>query len=201
MELPKFTENLNIISSLADRPAMTADELKKSFDEAGNKIKDFLNNKFLPELEKELKKEMEKIETDLGKKVSEADKKKYHVGKLVFSSENINPATYLGFGTWDYVGKGRTLVGYDPSSAIFKAGETGGSDKIKIIKENLPSFDIGTVVTDVTANTSNNADLTFNGTVVTSVGKKTATLKFNGQNKDISFTPKYEVVYIFKRIA
>lgn len=201
MELPKFTENLNIISSLADRPAMTADELKKRFDESGNKIKDFLNNKFLPELEKELEERIEKIKEKLEKDVLEADQKKYHVGKLVFSSENINPSTYLGFGTWEYMGQGRTLVGYDPSNATFKAGSTGGDNKIKISKDNLPSFDIGTVVSDVTANVNNSADLTYSGTVVTSISKKTSILKFTGLNKEITFMPKYEVVYIFKRVA
>lgn len=201
MELPKLTENLNIISSLPDRPAMTTNELKKQFDKAGNIIKEFLNNSFLPELERTLNLEIEVMKTSLHRIVSEEDEIKYHIGKLIFSSEDINPSTYLGFGTWDYVGKGRTLVGYDPSNASLKAGTTGGSDKIKITKENLPSFDIGTAVTDVSGNTSNSADLTYDGTVVTSINARKATLKYTGQNKDITFMPKYEVVYIFKRVA
>lgn len=201
MELPKLTENLNIISSLPDRPAMTTNELKEQFDKAGNIIKEFLNNSFLPELERNLNLELEVMKTSLYNITTEADQKKYHIGKLVFSSENINPSTYLGFGEWDYVGKGRTLIGYDPSNNSFRAGTTGGSDKIKITKENLPSFDIGTVVTDVSGNTSNSADLTYDGTVVTSINTRKTTLKYTGQNKEITFIPKYEVVYIFKRVA
>lgn len=51
MGLPKLNENLNIISSLPDKPTNSAIELKEKFDEAGNKIKDFLNNIFIPKVE------------------------------------------------------------------------------------------------------------------------------------------------------
>lgn len=51
MSLPKLNENLNIISSLPDRPTNSAIELKEKFDEAGNKIKSFLNNVFIPKVE------------------------------------------------------------------------------------------------------------------------------------------------------
>lgn len=51
MALERLTEDLNIISSLPDQPAMTGTELKGKFDEAGNIIKDFLNDQLLDELE------------------------------------------------------------------------------------------------------------------------------------------------------
>lgn len=51
MSLPKLNENLNIISSLPDKPTNSAIELKEKFDEAGNKIKNFLNNVFIPKVE------------------------------------------------------------------------------------------------------------------------------------------------------
>lgn len=43
MALTKLTENLNVHQSLPDKPALSADELKIKFDEASNKIKDYLN--------------------------------------------------------------------------------------------------------------------------------------------------------------
>lgn len=49
--MERLTADLNIISSLADQPAMTARDLKAKFDEAGNIIKDFLNDQLLDELE------------------------------------------------------------------------------------------------------------------------------------------------------
>jgi len=55
MSLPRFNENVENISELADRPndtnGLTAAELKALFDKAGGDIKDYLNNTLLPALE------------------------------------------------------------------------------------------------------------------------------------------------------
>lgn len=55
MAITFFTEDLNIIQKLDDQPndvgGLSADELKQKFDESGNKIKDFLNNTLIPELD------------------------------------------------------------------------------------------------------------------------------------------------------
>lgn len=55
MAITFFTEDLNIIQKLDDQPndvgGLSADELKQKFDESGNKIKDFLNNSLIPELD------------------------------------------------------------------------------------------------------------------------------------------------------
>lgn len=44
VQLQKLTEDLNIIQTLADQPTITSSELKAKFDEASNKIKDYINN-------------------------------------------------------------------------------------------------------------------------------------------------------------
>ncbi len=44
MSLPKLTENLNKVSSLPEKPTLQADELQAVFDEAGNIIKDYIND-------------------------------------------------------------------------------------------------------------------------------------------------------------
>lgn len=55
MALPKLTTNLNHIQALSDRPntadGLTSTELKQRFDQAGNDIKDYLNDTLLPELD------------------------------------------------------------------------------------------------------------------------------------------------------
>lgn len=55
MSLPKFNEDIQIISKLADEPndvgGLSANELKAKFDEAGNLIKSFINDTLLPYLE------------------------------------------------------------------------------------------------------------------------------------------------------
>lgn len=44
-------------------------------------------------LQKQIKKIVEKI-------ILEDNKKKYYVGKIILDTANINPVTYLGFGTY-----------------------------------------------------------------------------------------------------
>ena len=52
MSLTKLTANLNNISSLPDKPTLQSDELKAMFDEAGNVIKEYLNEVLTEEVEK-----------------------------------------------------------------------------------------------------------------------------------------------------
>lgn len=44
MSLPKLTENLNKVSSLPEKPTLQPEELQAVFDQAGNLIKDYINN-------------------------------------------------------------------------------------------------------------------------------------------------------------
>ena len=75
MALTKLTENLNVHQSLPDKPALSADELKIKFDEAPNKIKDYLNETLVKELDSIVSSlqtkdtNIEKIATD-GKKIA-----------------------------------------------------------------------------------------------------------------------------------
>lgn len=43
MSFKRLDTNLNIHQSLPDQPTLSAEELKEKFDEAGNVIKDFIN--------------------------------------------------------------------------------------------------------------------------------------------------------------
>lgn len=53
----------------------------------------------------------------------------YPVGSIYTnSSDNTNPGTLLGFGTWTAFGAGRVMVGFNASDPLFDtAEETGGS--------------------------------------------------------------------------
>ena len=44
VQIPLFTEDVNIISSLPDQPTITSTQLKAKFDEASTKIKNYINN-------------------------------------------------------------------------------------------------------------------------------------------------------------
>lgn len=61
MALPKLNKSLNNIQALSDRPntadGLTSAQLKQKFDQAGNDIKDFLNNELIPSLEEGINKD------------------------------------------------------------------------------------------------------------------------------------------------
>lgn len=73
-------------------------------------------------LQKQIKKIVEKI-------ILEDNKKKYYVGKIILDTANINPVTYLSFGTWKLWGSGRVPVGVDVDDIDFNEAEKTGGEK------------------------------------------------------------------------
>ena len=83
----KLTENLNIIQNLSNQPTENAEELKRKFDEAGNIIKNYLNDVVEPVLtqiegnyvkgvdfnkyKKEIKDDIDKFDTKLKQAIQE----------------------------------------------------------------------------------------------------------------------------------
>ena len=73
------------------------------------------------------------LKTIIENVILEDNKKKYYIGKLIFDTKNVNPATYLGFGTWKLWGAGRVPVGVDTTDTKFNTVEkTGGSNSVSI---------------------------------------------------------------------
>jgi hypothetical protein len=67
----------------------------------------------------------------------------YPVGSIYMnSSVTTNPATLLGFGTWEAFGAGRVPVGYNASNSLFDTlEETGGSaDAINVSHTHTATF-------------------------------------------------------------
>lgn len=75
MAINKLTKNLNYIQALSDRPntadGITSSQLKELFDQAGNDIKEYLNNTMIPSIEEELSNQTNDIEN----KVSSDDER------------------------------------------------------------------------------------------------------------------------------
>lgn len=136
MSLTKLEENLSIIENLPDAPTMESNELKQKFDEGPIKIKDYINKTLTVEIDNIVT----QIKKDISNKLLEDNKKKYYVGKLIFDTKNVNPATYLGFGTWQLWGSGRVPVGIDTSQTEFNTVEkTGGEKTHKLTLAEIPS--------------------------------------------------------------
>jgi hypothetical protein len=62
----------------------------------------------------------------------------YPVGSIyVNAAVSTNPATLLGFGTWEAFGAGRVMVGFNASDALFDTlEETGGSKDATLVSHN-----------------------------------------------------------------
>ena len=136
MSLTKLEENLSIIENLPDAPTMESTELKQKFDEGSIKIKDYINETLTVEIDNIVT----QIKKDISNKLLEDNKKKYYIGKLIFDTQNVNPATYLGFGTWQLWGQGRVPVGINPNDSDFNAVEkTGGEKTHQLTIEEMPS--------------------------------------------------------------
>lgn len=136
MALTKLEENLNTIENLPDSPNLEPNELKRKFDESSIKIKNFINETLTAEIDNIVT----QIKKDINNKLLEDNKKKYYVGKLIFDTKNVNPATYLGFGTWQLWGQGRVPVGINPNDSDFNTVEkTGGEKTHKLSLTEIPS--------------------------------------------------------------
>ena len=68
------------------------------------------------------------LTTTINDAVLEGKKSLHPVNSIYLSMDSTNPNTLFGFGTWQLIGQGRTLVGVDTNDNDFKtAGKTGGS--------------------------------------------------------------------------
>ncbi len=83
---------------------------------------------------------IDQIKTLIDEAILANNKKKYHVGKIIISTNNINPNAYLGFGTWQIWGAGRVPVGVDTSQTEFNTVEKTGGEKTHTLAINeMPS--------------------------------------------------------------
>jgi len=131
MSLTKLTENLNTIQGLADKPSETASQLKEKFDEAGNKIKTYINS-YLTE-------ELDSIVSTLQNGLTTAQLNAiYPVGAIYMSANNTSPATLFG-GTWEQI-KDKFLLS---AGDTYSAGATGGEATHTLTTEEIPAHTHG----------------------------------------------------------
>jgi len=106
----------------------------------------------------------------------------YPVGSIyINATDDTNPATLLGFGTWAAFGAGRVIVGYDSGDGDFDtAEETGGSKTHTLTEAEMPSH----THTGTTGNQS--ASHTHSGTTATQSASHNhgAAMRFIGSGGD-----------------
>ncbi len=106
-------------------------------------------------------------------------------------SEDIKKCFY---GTWEFYGKGKFLVGVDESDADFKANKTGGEKAHKLTISEMPSH-----------NHTFNADQTAGGmTDGLKSGVQSYWAKYTnnvGGDQPHNNLPPYQAVYRWKRVS
>lgn len=144
MSLTKCQAETNVIENLPDSPTLEAQELKRKFDEGSSGIKDFINSILLKEIETLVATEKRNLQTiitnekknllaNITEQILEDNKKKYYIGKIIIDTKNVNPATYLGFGTWQLWGAGRVPVGVNSADSDFDSVEKTGGEKSHVL--------------------------------------------------------------------
>lgn len=70
-----------------------------------------------------------------------AKQQSYPVGSIyVNATDNTNPGTLLGFGTWTAFGAGRVPVGFNASDPLFDSAEETGGSKDAIVVSHTHTF-------------------------------------------------------------
>lgn len=138
MSLPECTVPTNNVQNLADSPTQSAQDLKKVFDQAGENIKNYINDKLIPEIEKSDK------ETEDNTKKLIIKTYKYNVTTLADITETEDytiPSTYnVNTHGLDVYFEGSLLA----LNENYQERGTGTSDKIRfnftVPKDSLLTF-------------------------------------------------------------
>ena len=83
----------------------------------------------LTEINAQIQNIIDTLPTTIADAILEDNKKKYPVGKIIMDAKNINPATYLNFGTWELWGQGKVPVGVNTVDIDFNEAEKTGGEK------------------------------------------------------------------------
>lgn len=130
----------------------------------------------------------------------EDNKRKYYVGKIILDTENVNPATYLGFGTWAYWGEGKVPVGVDPNDEdLSEVEKTGGEKTHKLIVSEIPSHN-HTFYTPVNYTSEKEEGYEIYGTTSSTTKRIQRTTTNVGGNKEHNNMQPYITCYMWKRV-
>jgi hypothetical protein len=126
----------------------------------------------------------------------------YPVGSVyINASVSTNPATLLGFGTWEAFGAGRVMVGLDAGQTEFDTlGETGGAKTHTLTVNEIPSHSHTTVVNLSNPDSPNSTPAVTNSANNSGTFDPVADGATGGGLAHNNLQP-YIVVYMWKRTA
>ena len=136
------------------------------------------------------------LTTTINNAVLEGKKSLYPVGSLYFNAtKETNPSKLLGFGTWERIAEGKTLIGVDTEDTDFNvAGKTGGSKAQTLGLEHMPQ---NLYVDAETTNGSNNKWV--GETQLSNWCNRINWHRNDVAQESVSIVQPYITVYIWKR--
>ena len=142
------------------------------------------------------------LESTIKQLILEDNQRKYYVGKIIMDTMNVNPATYLGFGTWVLWGSGKVPVGVDTTDTDFNTVEKTGGEKTHTLSINeMPSHYHTNSPNGFICNTlANGGPGVWSGNSGNNLGSSNATMSTGGNQAHNNIQP-YICVYMWKRTA
>lgn len=144
----------------------------------------------------------------------------YPIGSIYTNaSDSTNPATLLGFGTWEAFGAGRVMVGKASSGTFATAGATGGAETHTLTVAQMPShshsqtahshamsgqggfYGVGMHSASSGARLSTTGNSSIIGEYYGNTGGATANIGNTGSGSAHNNLQPYIVVYAWKRTA
>ena len=125
----------------------------------------------------------------------------YPIGTIYENENDISEEIKKCFyGTWEFYGKGKFLVGVDESDADFKANKTGGSKELQSHThvEQLPAGDYSYPIVAGTGQGSSVFGVTSN--IAGTATNKSVLTKSAGTGNSGNLPP-YQAVYRWKRVS
>ena len=170
--------------------------------EKGNKVSDWSPNP--TDIYNAISTAIVNNNTTINNAILESKKALYPVGSLYFNAtKEANPSQLLGFGTWERIAQGKTLIGVDTKDTDFNvAGRTGGSKTHTLTINEMPAHShaqkISAIANDGTINGRSDYDADCNTMKEFGQGIRT---EETGGGQAFNIMPPYITVYIWKRTA
>ena len=150
------------------------------------------------------------LTTTINNAVLEGKKSLHPVNSIYLSMDSTNPNTLFGFGTWQLIGQGRTLVGVDTNDNDFKTVNKTGGSKTHTHSSGSIVANIGAIADDLgkigyigTEPQNTTYGMGVSGLAVSDMNTKKVNhaTTTSGNTANASSLQPYITVYIWKRTA
>jgi hypothetical protein len=133
---------------------------------------------------------------------AQVENQKYKVGDIYATTDPTNPATRLGYGTWEAYAAGRVLVGHDSGDSDFATVNAVGGEKEHVLTiAEMPEHGHRAAQMESLAGGSSIGASGQSATVQYGTTYTAAPTEPQGENEPHNNLPPYIVVHLWRRTA